>query len=281
MGWRRGEGFVETGVDYDTGPGGTQPTLRYYDESDRNRKRASLLVTVMPRETYDVFVQFGGGWDDYMADDSVPVERPGELFGLQSADSTSWNFGVNFHPTDMLAAGASYGRDTYDSLQLSRNANPPPDPTWTDPNRNWTMDNGDNINTFSAYLDLRRAVRNTDIRFGYDLSDSNNVFLFGGPRINSLAAANQFIPLPDVDNTWQRASVDVQYFLNNRVGVGVGWYFEDLDVVDFNTLDTDGPVGFASETGDPRLDWLGGITLGYGNRPYTGNTVQARVIYRF
>lgn len=281
MGWRRGEGFIETGIDYETGPGGTQPTLRYYDESDRDRKRASLLVTVMPRDTFDVFVQFGGGWDDYMADNSVPVDRPGELFGLQSADSTSWNFGVNFHPTDMLAAGASYGHDTYDSLQLSRNANPPPDPTWTDPNRDWTMDNGDSVNTFSAYLDLRRAFRNTDIRFGYDLSDSNNAFVFGGPRIGSLTAAGQFIPLPDVDNTWQRASVDVQYFLNNRVGIGVGWYFENLDVVDFNTLDTDGPVGFATQTGDPRLDWLGGITLGYGNRPYTGNTVQARVIYKF
>jgi MtrB/PioB family decaheme-associated outer membrane protein len=281
MGWRRGEGFVETGIDYETGPGGTQPTLRYYDEADRDRKRATLLVTIMPRDTYDVFVQFGGGWDDYMADNSVPVERPGELFGLQSADSTSWNVGLNFHPTEMLALGATYGHDTYDSLQLSRNANPPPDPTWTDPNRNWTMDNGDGINTFSVYLDLRRALRNTDVRFGYDLSDSNNAFVFGGPRIDSLAAANQFLPLPEVTNTWQRASVDVQYFLNNRVGIGVGWYFENLDVVDFNTLDTDGPVGFASQTGDPRLDWLGGLTLGYGNRPYTGNTVQARVIYKF
>ena len=281
MGWRRGEGFVETGIDYETGPGGTQPTLRYYDESDRNRKRGSVLVTVMPKDTYDLFVQFGGGWDTYMADNSVPVERPGELFGLQSAASTSWNFGVNYHPTDLLTVGASYGHDTYGSFQLSRNANPPPDPTWTDPSRNWTLDNDDSINTFSLYLDLQRAIRNTNIRFGYDLSDSNNAFVHGGPRVDSLAAASQFIPLPDVTNTWQRASVDVQYFLNNRVGIGAGWYFENLDVVDFNTLDTNGPVGFASQTGDPRVDWLGGLTLGYGNRPYTGNTFQARVIYKF
>jgi MtrB/PioB family decaheme-associated outer membrane protein len=281
MGWRRGEGFVETGVDYETGPGGTQPTLRYYDEADRDRTRFSLLATVMPRDTYDVYVQFGGGWDEYFADDSVPVERPNELFGLQSADSTSWNFGINVHPNETLAFGANYGVESYESLQLSRNANPPPDPTWTDPNRNWTLDNTDKINTFSVYLDLPRAARNTDIRFGYDLSDSNNAFVHGGPRIESLAAANQFIPLPDVDNTWQRASVDVQYLLNARVGIGVGWYFEDLDVVDFNTLDTDGPVGFAAETGEPRLDWLGGLTMGYGNRPYTGNTFQARVIYKF
>ena len=281
MGWRRGEGYVETGIDYEEGPGGTQPTLRYYDESDRNRKRASILATVMPRDTYDLYVQFGGGWDDFMADDSVPVDRPGELFGLQSAKSTSWNFGVNFHPNDMVAFGANYGIDRYGSFQLSRNANPPPDPTWTDPNRNWTLDNDDDVNTFGLYLDLVRPVRNTDIRFAYDLSDSDNAFVHGGPRIDSLAAANQFIPLPDVTNTWQRASVDVQHFLNNRVGIGVGWYFENLDVVDFNTLDTNGPVSFEGETGNPRLDWLGGLTLGYGNRPYTGNTVQARVIYKF
>lgn len=50
---RRGEGFVETGVDYEVGPGGTQPTLRYFDEADRDRTRGSLLVTVMPRDVFD------------------------------------------------------------------------------------------------------------------------------------------------------------------------------------------------------------------------------------
>ena len=34
----------------------------------------------------------------------------------------------------------------YSSLQQSRNANPPPDPSWTDPSRDWTLDNDDNIN---------------------------------------------------------------------------------------------------------------------------------------
>ena len=62
----------------------------------------------------------------------------------------------------------------------------------------------------------------------------------------------------------------MSYFITSRIGVGVGCYFE-LDVVDFNTIDTDGPVGFAP-AGGPRLDWLGGLTLGYGNRPYSGHT---------
>ena len=36
---RRGDGFVESGVDYE-GVGGTQPGLRYYDEADRDRTGA-------------------------------------------------------------------------------------------------------------------------------------------------------------------------------------------------------------------------------------------------
>jgi hypothetical protein len=181
----------------------------------------------------------------------------------------------------VVAFGANYGRDLYSSLQLSRNANPPPDPSWTDPGRNWTLDNEDRVNTIAAYVDLLRAVRNTDIRFGYDFSDSENSFVHGGPRIAALTALNQFIPLPAVENSWHRVTADVQYFFTARAGVGAGYYFETFDVVDFNTIDASGPVGFAPETGDPRIDWLGGLITGYGNRPYTGHTGYVRVLYRF
>jgi MtrB/PioB family decaheme-associated outer membrane protein len=286
VGRRRGEGFVEAQSGNDeadvlVGPGGTQPTLRYYDEADRNRTRGSLLVTVMPRDIVDVYVQFAAGKDEYLADNSVPVSRPGEYFGLLESTNTSVNIGANVHPTNVIAFGGNYGRDGYGSFQRSRNANPPPDPTWTDPTRDWTLDNDDKIKTASLYLDLLRAIRKTDIRFAYDYSDSGNSFVHGGPRVVSLAAAGQFIPLPDVENRWQRLTADVQYFLTARAGIGVGYYFEKLDISDYDTIDTNGPVGFAPATGVPRIDWLGGLTTGYGNRPYTGNTAYVRVIYRF
>jgi hypothetical protein len=124
-------------------------------------------------------------------------------------------------------------------------------------------------------------VENTDIRFSYDYSDSNNSFVHGGPRVAALTSLNQFIPLPDVENSWHRLVADAQYFFNERTGVGFGYYVEKLDVVDFNTIDTDGPVGFAPQTEEPRIDWLGGLLTGYGNRPYTGHTAYVRVLYRF
>ena len=235
----------------------------------------------MPRDTVDVYAQFGGGRDRYRADTSVPVSRPGELFGLHESDVANWNVGFDYHPTEVVAVGGNYGRDRYSSLQRSRNANPPPDPSWTDPSRDWTLANDDRIDSASAYVDVLRAIRNTDLRFGYDYSNSDNSFAHGGPRIAVLSSLSQFIPLPDVENTWHRATADVQYFFTARVGVGVGYYFEKLNIVDFSTIDTDGPAGFAPATGDPRIDWLGGLLTGYGNRPYTGHTGYVRLLYRF
>jgi MtrB/PioB family decaheme-associated outer membrane protein len=286
-GRRRGSGFVEAASGSDdtdtgaTGPGGTQPTLRYYDEADRNRVRGSVVFTVMPRDNVDLFVQFAGGRDTYLADDSVPVSRPGELFGLQNSSTTSWNVGLNYNPTDRIGAGGSYGRDTMGSFQTSRNANPPPDPTWTDPSRDWTLDNDDTIDNVNLYLDLRQLLWRSDLRVGYDFSDSTNAFVHGGPRIASLSAAGQFIPLPNVTNSWHRFTADVQHYFTPRIGIGVGYYFEKLSIVDYDTIDTNGSVAFTPATGDPRIDWLGGLITGYGNRPYTGSTGFIRLLYRF
>ena len=131
------------------------------------------------------------------------------------------------------------------------------------------------MNNFDVYLDLPKALRKTNIRLSYDMSDSDNGFLFGGPRIASLGAAGQFIPLPNVTNRWNRLAADVQYFFVPRVGVGVDYWYERFNVSDFNTLDLPG------QPGTPRIDYLGEISTGYGNRPYRGSTAFVRLLYSF
>ena len=56
-GSRRGDGFILSGVDYEEGPAGTQPGLRYYDEADRDRTRAIVVAQRQPDATVVVFVQ--------------------------------------------------------------------------------------------------------------------------------------------------------------------------------------------------------------------------------
>jgi hypothetical protein len=125
------------------------------------------------------------------------------------------------------------------------------------------------------FLDLPKLLRKTNVRVAYDYSDSDNGFIFGGPRIPALTAVNQFVPLPNVTNKWNRLSADLQYFFASKVGVGVSYWFEKLDVTDFNTIDIGG------QPGTPRIDYLGEISTGYGNRPYRGNTAFVRLLYFF
>lgn len=85
----------------------------------------------------------------------------------------------------------------------------------------------------------------------------------------------QFIPLPNVTTTWQRLTADLRYHLTEKVVLGAVWWYEKFDVSDFATIDLPG------EPGTPRIDYLGGLITGYGNRPYKGNSGFLRVMYLF
>jgi hypothetical protein len=278
-GQRRGEGFILSGIDYETGTGGEQPGLRYYDESDRDRTRANVVLTVTPADIAQIYFSYSQGKEEYFADDSVPPGR--EFFGLLDADVKAWNVGVSLNPNEKVAVGASYGQDTYETLQNSRNANPPPDASWTDPTRNWFLNNDEDVNNFNVFMDVSKIGGKTDLRFAYDFSDSDNSFIHSGPRIDTLRALGQSIPLPNVTNSWHRLTADVKYFFAQNIGVGLGYYYEKLDISDFNTIDTNGSVGFTAATGEPRLEYLGGLVTGYGNRPYDGQNVYVRLLYLF
>ena len=256
---RRGDGFESHHIT----AGGAQPELRFFDDAERNRNRGTLVFSVNPLDLFDVSFSLAAGRDDY---------RNLE-FGLLDNSNTAYTIGVNVNPSTLVAFGANFGRDRYATNQRSRNANPPPDAQFNDPLRDWTLNNEENVNNFNLYLDLPKVIRKTDVRFNYDYSDSDNGFTFGGPRIASLTAANQFIPLPNVTNQWQRVSADVKYYFHRQVGLGIGYWYEKLDVVDFSTVDL--------TSGTPRIDYLGEISTGYGNRPYRGSTGFVRLIYLF
>jgi MtrB/PioB family decaheme-associated outer membrane protein len=275
-GQRRGDGFVLSGTDYEQGPGGTQPGLRYYDEADRDRLRGSAQLTIMPTDRFDIYAQVTYGKDEYKGDESIPEGR--QQFGLIDQEVAAWSVGINYSVREDVAFGVSYGQDRYDALQRSRNANPPPDPTWNDPLRNWNLDNTEKVINFNVYADITRWFK-----ISYDYSDSDNELRHGGPRILTLAATTpgQFIRLPNVTNTWHRLLADFKFFFTRNVGVGLGYYYEKLDIDDFATIDTNGTVGFTPATGDPRIDYLGGLITGYGNRPYDGQNAFVRLLYQF
>jgi len=260
--------------------GAMQPAARFYDEAARKSDRMSLIAEVMPTSSLGANFTWTKGQDDYVEGD------PDQEFGLLDNENEAWTVGLSYAPSDKVNVGADYGRETFNSLQESRNANPAPDPTWTDPNRNWTLSNDETVNTFTAYVDLIKALAKTDIRAAYTLSDSDQAFAHGGPRIASLSAANQFVALPNVTNKWQQFTLDVSFSISKNLGIGLYYLFEKFDVEDFATINTAGSqtlprpeLGAQTETA--RIDWFGGLITGYGNRPYKGQTGIVRLFYEF
>jgi hypothetical protein len=259
---------------------GSQEALRFYDEAARTRNRGTIMLQLTPLASVGVDFTLSTGKDDYQGAD------PSQEFGLLNNKNTAFTIGVNYTPNAKVNVGADYGRETYNTLQESRNANPAPDPSWTDPSRNWSLTDDETANFFSAYVNLTRALEKTDIRIGYDYSDSDQAFIHGGPRIASLTAAGQFVALPNVTNKWQQATVDIRYFVSKKFGLGFFYMYEKFDVSDYATINTAGPqtlpvAALGPQTDTARIDWLGEISTGYAARPYKGQTGIVRVFYEF
>ena len=209
--------------------------------------------------------------------------------------NTSYNINLNFYPTSKVIIGGSYGYEKLSALQKSRNASPMSGvagayESWIDVNRDWSVDNDETVKNFGLFLDLLKALPNTDIRLNYDRSQSDNALIFGGPRIQELATnvaltpgdgkpcgatstAPCFAPLPDITNTWHELRVNLTHMFGAKYGLNLGYSYEKFDITDFATTNL--------SDGSPRIDPLGSITTGYGNRPYKGQTFVMRFIYMF
>lgn len=280
---RVGNGFSEHALE----EGGGQPGLRFYDEADTDRNKGTLVLQVTPNEKVDVGFSVAAGKDVYKGE--------GHEFGLLDNTNASYNVNLAIYPRDGVILGGNFGYDTFSSMQKSRNANPPSGATdgryesWLDPNRDWNLDNDETVKSAGVYLDVIKALPNTDIRFSYDYSDSDNAFVHSGPRIQAMQTntilttgdtrpcaatlTSCFQALPNVTNKWQQMKVDLKHMFRPKVGVGLGYWYEKLDIVDFATTNL--------PDGSPRIDPLGEISTGYGNRPYKGQTGMVRLIVIF
>jgi len=245
---------------------GQHPGMAQFDIASRDRSRATLVFDVSPVPVVGLSMSVFRGKDEY----------PGIQYGLLNNDNTGVSFGVDLMPSNFVTVGFNYGYEKYDALQASHNANPAPDPSWTDPARDWNLNNTERVDNYGANIELVKLIPKAEIRFGYDYSKSDQGFTYGGPRIAALAALTsaygpQFQPLPNVGSKLQGASVDVKYFISPKIALGANFLHEKFDISDWQT------PGTASNTYDP----IGGLVLGYGWRPYNANVGGIRVIYLF
>jgi MtrB/PioB family decaheme-associated outer membrane protein len=249
---------------------GEQPTLRQFDIADRDQNRFSTILTVMPVDNFSVNATAGVGSIDYSG---------GTNMGLRSNDSRFYSGGFDFVPSDKVSLGLTYGYEKYTALQLSRTANPLPantvaflnDPTqqFNDPRRNWSDNSADHTNTVTGSIDLLKVIPKTELKMGYDYSRAESTYTYGLTPDTVLTAV---VPLTPVINKLQRGTVDGRYFVTRHVALGAVYWFDQYKVDDFAL----GPVASLAQpaTATPAL-----MLLGYFYKPYTANTVMARMTY--
>jgi hypothetical protein len=280
---RVGSGFDELELEH----GGAQLGLRFYDEAELARNKGTVLVQITPNDKFDVGLSWSTVQDKYDGEEHE--------FGLLDNDNTSLNATFSVYPAENITISGNVGRDKYSALQESRNANPFSGvagayESWNDVNRNWHLDNQETVKNYGLAVDLLKAVAQTDIRLSYDRSESDNEFVYGGPRIQELitnvaltagdglpcgtgSTAGCFAQFPNVTNDWQQFRVSVTRTFGKKLGVGLGYSYEKFDVVDFTTTNL--------ADGSPRIDPLGMISTGYGSRPYKGQLFSAQLSYIF
>ena len=232
---------------------GEQVSLRQFDISDRNRDRVSTIVQLTPFDALGINATIGIGRD----------ERPDAYFGLQHANTRFFSVGADVVPNDAVSAGVMWGFDRFTSLQRSRQANP--GVQFDDPTRDWSTDALDGVHYISASADVN-ANPKTNVQFGYDVNRSRSRYLYLVPANSTLVAPQQ---LPTVRNELHHATVDVKYTFSRHLGAGLGYWFDKYTVDDF-------ALGTGTLT---RIDMPSALLLGYVWRPYTANTVWARLSY--
>lgn len=231
---------------------GEQVSLRQFDVSNRNSHRVSGIVMVMPVSS----LSFNG--TAFLGRE----QRPGTVFGLLHNNNTGGSIGIDYVPNDRVSAGASYEYERNTSFQRSRQANP--GPQFNDPARDWTTDGNDHSHTIDASADLLKLWPRTDLRFAYDFIRAESTYIYGLAPNTTLPPVSQ---LPSVLNQRNRFTADAEYTLTRHFGVGLVYWIEKYTVNDFafspSTLNSVAMPSF--------------IALDYWYRPYTANTIWARL----
>jgi MtrB/PioB family decaheme-associated outer membrane protein len=247
---RDGSGFDEA-VLTDVGE---QPLMRHFDIADRDRRRVTALVQLLPHAALGLTASASLGTDDYS----------GSGLGLRDSEARTYAVGADLAPLDRLAAGLTYTNERFSARQRSRTSSN--NAQFADPLRDWLLDHDDRVHTITATLDLLRALPDTEVRLSYDASRSRATYLHRLPPGSTLAAPQL---LPSVRHDLRNAVADMRYFLTARVAVGVVYSYDRYRVDDF-------------ALGEPtmnRLDLPGSLYLGYVYRPYTAHSAWLRLSY--
>ena len=231
-----------------------QPLMRHFDIANRNRKRFTGQVNLVPNDLWTFSASAGFGGDDY----------DGSYFGLQESDFKVFSLSADYRHESGFGGGVSYNYEHYTGLQQSRSASPGQE---NDPLRDWTTDTAENRALLLPVCHRRRGFgKNTEARISYDYSHAEGSNFYGVVPGGPLPAPSQ---LPNVFNKLQQFHLDVRHRLSNRLAATLSYLYEPFDVYDYAF----------DQTVVNSIVQPSSLVLGYVYRPYTAHSVVFGIRY--
>lgn len=255
-----------------------QPGMRHFDIAPRDRDRVTVLGSVAATGMLSLYASVAAGKDDYRLELPRTTTAPESLFGLRDNTHRVLTVGFDAAPGDLVTFGASYAYEHYNALNRSRQANP--GVQFTDPSRNWSAEGTDHVHSLMLDLGVTKIADRVDLLVSYDLNRSRANYQYVTGTVADRTLPEETIlattlptptALPTVKGDLGRGSLDLMYAVSAQIGLGVSYWYEQYRVADF-TLDAEA---------SPELARGSAVLLGYLYRPYTANTLWARLVYRW
>jgi MtrB/PioB family decaheme-associated outer membrane protein len=244
---------------------GQSTLLRKYDEAERDRQRADLLVQIMPLETLTFTPALGYRADDYL----------NSRLGLQHAITWSAGADLTWAPVKWLSFATGYMRELIWQKMESR-SRPVTGSTVGDfVDFNWLSNTTDTVDTFHASATAGLIPKKLDLKFGgaysYALGRVENRNPIG--PASGTAAQNETArakPMPAFEDSLLRIDVALRYHFAEVWTASLNYAYERFRKQDWRT-----------DTLNPFQPGLSSIFLGNDLKNYDAHIVGITVGYAF
>ena len=212
------------------------PWLRKYDEVNRDRDRAQILLTFLPSESLTLTAQLIDGEDDFQ--DS--------LFGLLEDEHRIYTLDIDYSLSEKASVYAFGSFERYNYRESGRqwepavggNGNGDPYNTDTDikSNSNWSADSEDTVTTIGAGFHVAPGSEKNSLHVWYSMSKAEGDIMFYSP-VGGTTDANNFEPIPfqEVDNSkLQVFNASLKHHLSKNMAFVFGYMRERWSIDDFN-----------------------------------------------
>jgi opacity protein-like surface antigen len=255
-----------TGYDPLGGNATALPQFRKFDEADRTRDRADVLLQVSPLDTLTLAGSFFVQDDNYF----------NTSYGLQDAKAFGWSADVSWAPVERASFFAGYGHDDYKSKEQSCNVSAAP-PTPCNPLDTFFVNPRDILDSVSAGVNLMIIPKRLDLTLGYRFSFGRSKQSVAGEPGG--AASGEPAPVPTTENKFHVLNAVTSFYLTPQWTLKLGYQYERYAEKDFTT---DGvSPSLANFTTNTAAADVRSIVLGAQHPNYEAHIVAFSVGYKF